>query len=146
MILHDEHVKEYRRHLKRESLNNPVAMPAHYGYELCEPDVKYEQSSGVYSLEEYFRGLNKVTMADEARDQQVGGSHYRKGGEIQPWDIIKAWELDFWEGNVVKYVLRWKHKDGVQDLKKARHYLDYLIEQGEKHDLKTKGDIDECGK
>jgi hypothetical protein len=117
----------------------PGAMPAHYGYELCEPDSKY-------TLEDYFRGLSKIIMSDDARDKQIGGSHYRKGGEIQPWDIIKAWELDFWEGNVVKYVLRWKHKDGVQDLKKARHYLDYLIEQGEAGELKTKGDIDECGK
>lgn len=58
---------------------------------------------------------------------QVGGSHYQKGS-IQPWDIIDAWGLDFYEGNVIKYLLRWKHKDGVEDLKKARHYLDKLIE------------------
>ena len=112
------------------------------GTTVCPPPAGKE-----FSLEDYFRGLSKITMADEARDKQVGGKHYHQGKGIQPWDIIKAWELDFWEGNVVKYVLRWKHKDGVQDLKKARHYLDYLIERGETNDnIKTKGDTDGCGK
>lgn len=105
-------------------------------------------SSKEFTLEDYFKGLNKLTFGDDPkpRDTQIGGNHYRQGGDIQPWDIIKAWELDFWEGNVVKYVLRWKHKDGVQDLKKARHYLNYLIEQEEKNELKTKGAFNECGK
>lgn len=58
--------------------------------------------------------------------RQVGGSHYFN--PIQPWDIIRAWELNYWEGNIVKYVLRHKGKNKVEDLEKARHYLDYLIE------------------
>lgn len=87
------------------------------------------------TLEEYFRRLqveepeldSYIPEIDEPRAKQVGGKHYHQGNGIQPWDIIEAWELDFWEGNVVKYILRWKHKDGVQDLEKARHYLDYII-------------------
>lgn len=59
---------------------------------------------------------------------QVGGAHYANK-PIQPWDIIDAWDLDFYAGNVVKYVLRFPHKGGVEDLKKARHYLDYMIEK-----------------
>ena len=58
--------------------------------------------------------------------RQVGGDHYFN--PIQPWDIIRAWELNYWEGNIVKYVLRHKGKNKVEDLEKARHYLDYLIE------------------
>ena len=58
---------------------------------------------------------------------QVGGTHY-KVKQIQPWDYIAANELGFFEGNIVKYVSRWKDKAGVEDLKKARHYLDKLIE------------------
>lgn len=57
---------------------------------------------------------------------QIGGVHY-KLKQIQPWDAIVDWQLGFLDGNVVKYVARWKTKDGVQDLKKARHYLDKLI-------------------
>lgn len=59
--------------------------------------------------------------------KQVGGNHYLN--PMQPWDIIKAWELNFWEGNVIKYVLRHKAKNGREDLEKAIHYLEYLIEQ-----------------
>lgn len=58
--------------------------------------------------------------------RQVGGDHYELTA-IQPWDYIAANGLGFFEGNVVKYVSRWKDKDGLQDLQKARHYLDKLI-------------------
>lgn len=60
-------------------------------------------------------------------DIQIGGDHY-KGYKIQTWDFIADHKMDFMEGNIVKYVDRWKHKDGLKDLMKARHYLDKLIE------------------
>lgn len=62
------------------------------------------------------------------RDIQVGGDHYQHH-TLQPWDIIETFELDYWEGNIVKYILRWRRKGGVTDLRKARHYIDYLIER-----------------
>jgi hypothetical protein len=64
---------------------------------------------------------------ESTRDKQVAGSHYRIS-PMQPWDIIKAWELNFWQGNVVKYVLRAPHKGRKEDFEKAKHYLEYLIE------------------
>jgi hypothetical protein len=63
---------------------------------------------------------------EEKSHRQVGGRHYFNA--IQPWDIIRAWDLNYWEGNIVKYALRHKGKGKVEDLEKARHYLDYLIE------------------
>lgn len=63
----------------------------------------------------------------EANTQQVGGGHY-KDKAIQPWDYIAANNLGYFEGNIVKYVSRWQLKGGVDDLRKARHYLDKLIE------------------
>jgi len=63
----------------------------------------------------------------KANDHQVGGSHY-KDRAIQPWDYIIANDLGFLEANVVKYVTRYKAKNGIKDLEKARHYLDKLIE------------------
>lgn len=60
-------------------------------------------------------------------DTQVGGNHY-KDLAIQPLEFIVANNLGFVEGNVVKYVVRYKVKNGLEDLKKARHYLDLLIE------------------
>lgn len=62
-----------------------------------------------------------------ANNEQFGGTHY-KNKVIQPWDFIAANNLGFFEGNIVKYVSRWREKGGVTDLKKARHYLDKLIE------------------
>jgi hypothetical protein len=61
-------------------------------------------------------------------DTQVGGDHYSKLA-IQPIDYIIGNGLGYIEGNVVKYVTRWKNKNGVTDLMKARHYLDILIEK-----------------
>lgn len=59
---------------------------------------------------------------------QIGGDHYAKR-KTQPWDLVDEYGLDFYEGNALKYLLRWKDKGGVEDLKKCRHYLDRLIEK-----------------
>ena len=59
--------------------------------------------------------------------KQVGGSHY-KDKAIQPIEYIHANNLGFCAGNVIKYVTRYKDKNGVQDLEKAKHYLEMLIE------------------
>ncbi len=74
----------------------------------------------------------------KANDIQVGGDHY-KDKSIQPWDYIISNNLGYLEGNIVKYVSRWKNKDGVRDLKKARHYLDKLIETIEANDETNRG-------
>lgn len=67
--------------------------------------------------------------------RQVGGNHYRNV-LIQPWDAMSHWmtaeQLEgFYRGNVIKYLARYPNKGGVEDLKKARHYLDKLIEHRE---------------
>jgi len=46
---------------------------------------------------------------------------------IEPWDYIAANEMDFFSGNVIKYVTRWRKKNGVEDLMKARTYIDKMI-------------------
>lgn len=58
-------------------------------------------------------------------------AHYNQG-KIEVIDAIEGWSLGFHEGNVIKYVARHKHKNGLEDLKKAKWYLDRLIEQMEK--------------
>jgi len=65
-----------------------------------------------------------------AKDYQIAGTHYKNKG-IQPIEYIMANGLDFCEGNVVKYISRWRDKDknGLDDLLKARHYIDFLIER-----------------
>lgn len=71
-----------------------------------------------------------------ALDVQIGGDHYKTA--IQPVQYIHANEIGFCEGNVIKYVSRWKKKNGIADLEKAMHYIQLLIQ------LETeKGDTDE---
>lgn len=60
------------------------------------------------------------------KDTQIGGSHYKKI-KIQPIEYILANDLGFCEGNVVKYITRYPDKNGVEDLKKAKHYIEFLI-------------------
>lgn len=64
--------------------------------------------------------------------RQVGGSHYKDMG-VQPWDAMQSWMsqeefVGMLRGNAIKYVARCNAKGGVEDIKKARHYLDKLIE------------------
>lgn len=67
-----------------------------------------------------------------ALDVQEGGNHY-KDKAIQPVEYMHANKMGYIEGSVVKYVTRWRDKNGVQDLKKARHFLDLLIELEERN-------------
>jgi hypothetical protein len=60
--------------------------------------------------------------------QQVGGNHY-KSLKIQPLEYALENDLGICEHAVIKYVSRWKTKGGVEDLRKARHYIDILIEK-----------------
>jgi len=62
-----------------------------------------------------------------ALNKQISGDHYKDKG-IQPIIYIHANNLGFCEGNVVKYVTRWKDKGGEADLRKAIHYLELLIQ------------------
>jgi len=66
----------------------------------------------------------KVPMVDSS---QVGGTHY-VSKTIQPWDFIVANKLGYLEGNVIKYVSRYQEKGGLEDLRKAKHYLEKLLE------------------
>lgn len=61
-----------------------------------------------------------------ANDRQVGGDHYH--AKVQHWDWVASNNLDYFQGQITKYVARWKDKGGLQDLEKARHFLDKYIE------------------
>lgn len=71
-----------------------------------------------------------------ANEIQIGGTHYKELS-VQPWDAMRAWMtrpefMGFLRGNAIKYLARAGAKDAkLQDLKKARHYLDKLIEEME---------------
>lgn len=104
------------------------------------PYLKLDSTSalGLYYciLEEDFRNFQMQELTFEEFKQkymketlttQVGGSHYQNYA-IQPIEFIVKNNIPFLEANVIKYVVRYKDKNGLEDLKKAKHYLEMLIE------------------
>ena len=97
--------------------------------------MKYNEKE----LDEWRELLRDAGLLDESRraavssdhlSPQPDNSHYARL-KMDPWGYIIANELNFFEGNVVKYVTRWRHKNGLDDLRKARVYIDELIRQEE---------------
>ena len=72
----------------------------------------------------------KKTDQSQATQTQVGGDHYAKM-KIQPIDFILQNKLGFCEGNAIKYICRHRVKNGKQDIEKAIHYLQILLENYE---------------
>lgn len=72
------------------------------------------------------RTTKVITTPKTANDFQQGGDHYR--AKIQVWDYVVENNIGYLEGNIIKYVSRYKDKNGIEDLLKAQHYLQKLIE------------------
>jgi hypothetical protein len=98
--------------------------------------VAAQQSVFLAQADDVVEALNLFdTQVEEAKDAhvpkaldvQVGGSHY-KNLKIQPVEYIHANQLPYIEGNIVKYITRWRDKNGIKDLEKIKHYIDLLIE------------------
>lgn len=66
-------------------------------------------------------------MSEKALDTQVGGRHY-KDFKIQPIEFVHANSLTYMQGNIIKYICRYNFKNGKEDLLKAKHYIDMLIQ------------------
>ena len=79
--------------------------------------------------------MEEEEKGKSALDEQVGGDHYKKLG-IQPVELIKVINANFFQGNVIKYVTRYKDKNGIKDLEKARHYLELMRELKPQTDTK----------
>lgn len=75
-------------------------------------------------------------MSESSLTKQVAGTHY-KDLPIQPVEYIHANGIGYFEGNVIKYVSRWRAKNGIADLEKAKHYIELLIELENRNARKT---------
>lgn len=76
--------------------------------------------------------VTQFKPSNRADDLQIGGDHYKNMG-IQPWKAMESWMSPeefrgFLKGNSIKYLARCNAKGGVEDVKKARHYIDKLVE------------------
>lgn len=72
--------------------------------------------------------IQDLHLAAQANDTQHGGTHYKQFKGVEPWDVVTAWGLGYLDGTALKYIARWQHKNGVEDLKKAMHFLQKCIE------------------
>lgn len=95
---------------------------------VCEEcGITFGKHSGLICPKDKTTETNIGVEKPKALDVQVGGNHY-KDLRIQPVEYIHQNGIGFIEGSVIKYVTRWRAKGGIADLKKARHFLDLLIE------------------
>jgi hypothetical protein len=76
--------------------------------------------------------FNVLRLVKENSEEIKKPMRYNKRGKLECWDVILDQEMGFLEGNIIKYLWRHKEKGGVEDLKKARVYLDKLISEVEK--------------
>ena len=81
----------------------------------------------ICNSETFVTPSKESVIADKPSDSQIGGNHY-KTMAIQPAEFIHRNDIGFLEGNVIKYVCRHAAKNGKDDLLKARHYIDLLLE------------------
>ena len=115
-------VREYFR-------KNPLAVPKEVGakFKVAMPMVyKIRKEEQATPVREESKPSEKVDQ------QQVGGTHYKDMG-VQPWIAMEAWMTPeqfagFLRGNAIKYLARCDVKGGIADIKKARHYIDKLVE------------------
>lgn len=91
-----------------------------------------ESSLNIEVTNEELEEWNRMT----ALNKQVAGTHY-KDLPIQPVEYIHANAIGYFEGNVIKYVSRWRNKNGIADLEKAKHYIELLIELEKRNAGKT---------
>lgn len=77
-----------------------------------------------------------------ANEMQVGGGHYM-GREIQHWDVVDRNGIGYLEGVATKYVCRYKEKNGLQDLRKAEHYVVKLLEEITENGRRPRGSATE---
>lgn len=91
------------------------------------PKVTDEEAVEIRShIEKVFDGPPMNPSVESANDRQVGGTHYQS--TIQHWDYVVANDIPYLEAQVIKYLTRWRKKNGIEDVYKAQHYLQKLIE------------------
>jgi len=108
--------KRYTRNNKDEGFTCSLLHMTCSEYSLWESKYPIE----VYGLEETIKNL------EVEKDNVNHPTHYTQG-KIEVIEVIEDWELNYLEGNIIKYVARYKYKNKIEDLKKAEWYLKRLI-------------------
>ena len=109
-----------------------VAMPMVYKIRKEEIADFIERSNASIPSEVTGNSPIRFVPSNKADDLQIGGDHYKNMG-VQPWKAMESWMTPeqfagFLRGNAIKYLARCDAKGGIDDIKKARHYIDKLVE------------------
>ena len=115
---------------QREQLRGYIM--SNYDRDEVERQERQKKSKDVELIENCYDKMYDPDLRYTENDDINWPKHYTAGFGIQPLDFIMKNELDFVEGNIVKYICRYDMKGGIKDLKKARFYLDKLIEKEKK--------------
>lgn len=95
--------------------------------ELCQ--VTYVDDDGDYAVVSDTDIDREVWWVSEAQIELVTAPNHYARWKMQPIEFIAANDLPFWIANIIKYICRYDAKNGIEDLRKARHYLDMKIKQ-----------------
>jgi hypothetical protein len=106
------------------SVAKKYSISSSYAYKLQE---RARVTTEIEAMEESYAAEPEPERIATALDVQVGGDHYKKF-PIQPVEFIHANGIPFIEGNIIKYIVRWREKNGIKDLEKVKHYVDLLID------------------
>ena len=131
-------MKSKSQKVREYFIKNPLASPKEVGVKFkCAMPVVYKIRKEVMPVvqEENAKEIVQAkpfVPSTRADDLQVGGDHYKNMG-VQPWKAMESWMTPeqfagFLRGNAIKYLARCDAKGGLDDVKKARHYIDKLIE------------------
>jgi hypothetical protein len=109
-----------------------VAMPMVYKIRKEEHADFIERSNASIVNPQITDAVTQFKPSNKADDLQIGGDHYKNMG-VQPWKAMESWMTPeqfagFLRGNAIKYLARCDAKGGLDDIKKARHYIDKLVE------------------
>ena len=123
-------VREYFR-------KHPLATPKEVGakFKVAMPmvyKIRKEETSAPLVNPQITDAVTQFKPSNKADDLQIGGDHYKNMG-VQPWKAMESWMTPeqfagFLRGNAIKYLARCDAKGGIDDIKKARHYIDKLVE------------------
>ena len=131
-------MKSKSQKVREYFIKNPLATPKEVGVKFkCAMPVVYKIRKEVMPVVQE-ENAKEIALAkpfvpsNRADDLQVGGDHYKNMG-VQPWKAMESWMTPeqfagFLRGNAIKYLARCDAKGGLDDVKKARHYIDKLIE------------------
>lgn len=127
-VLHCCYIMEYCRLADREGRSNfdlgAVMGELDWHKELVRIMEEWKMATGT---DEFGTPHDQTELKEDPNARQVGGEHYNKS-EYQHWDFVIDNNLGYFEGQITKYVCRWRKKNGKQDLEKAAHYMEKLMQ------------------